>query len=106
MEQHATHGRRAGFLAVQFEEAMHLFLGPHGLAELERDEAADGIIAENEREQKRGDRRRDGAKTHVLKDVETPQRVASGAQAQLVEEVHHAAWSPSTMRSMREERLP
>ncbi len=106
VQQHAAHRRRAGFFAVQFEEAMHFLLRPHGLAELERNEAADGVVAENQREQKGGERRRDGPKGDVLKDVERAEIVRRGALAEPVEIVHHTACRPSTMRSMRAERLP
>ena len=55
-DQHAAHRRRALFAAMGFKQLIDLFPGSHRLAELQRDQLADHLLAENDGKQKGGER--------------------------------------------------
>ena len=86
------------------------FLGAaNRLADFERDQFSNDVIPKEQREDERGDRRRNRAKSDVKENVE-----AADLLAQAMEIIHHRACPPpaeclansSSTRSVRAERLP
>src|SRR6185369_3528183 len=99
-DQHATHRRGSGFLAMQFVKLVDLLLGANRLAELEGDEPANDPVAANEGNQERGRGRGDSAKRDVLKNIESLPEISAAAIGEFVQVEHHARSRPSTMRSI------
>ena len=69
---------------MQFRQLAHFRGGSDGLADLERDQFADDVIPEKQRERKSGDGREDGAKGDVVEDVE-----AFESAGEEMEVIHH-----------------
>ena len=85
-DEHAAHRGRALFAAVQLGQLVHFRRGADRLADLERNQFPNDVVAEQKRDREGGDRREDRAKGDVVEDVE-----AFELLRQAMQEKHHDA---------------
>ena len=96
-DQNASHGRRAGFFAVEFGELVHFLGGADGLPDLQGDQFADELVPKHQREHEGRDGGPARAEGVVFEEVEdfvergvvADPVTVSEPFAQFVKPVHH-----------------